>query len=45
MSPEQIATALLGLGIGLGTQRALDPEVDVDVFAEAMRQVLGVAGC
>lgn len=42
MTPEQAATALLSLGIGLGAQRSLDPEVDVDVFAVTMRQLMGL---
>lgn len=42
MTPAQVATALLSLGIGLGAQRSLDPEVDVDVFARTMRQILGL---
>lgn len=37
---RKAATALLSLGIGLGAMRSLDPELDVDVFAETMRALL-----
>jgi AcrR family transcriptional regulator len=40
MAAEQAAVALLSLGIGLGAMRSLDPTIDVDVFAEAMRLLL-----
>ncbi|WP_286690838.1 TetR/AcrR family transcriptional regulator [Aeromicrobium sp. REDSEA-S38_B2] len=37
---HKAAVALLSLGIGLGAMRSLDPELDVDVFAETMRALL-----
>ena len=40
MPVDRAATALLSLGIGLGALRSIDHEVDVDVFAEAMRALL-----
>lgn len=40
MPIDRAATALLSLGIGLGALRSIDHEVDVDVFAEAMRALL-----
>lgn len=40
MSPEQAATALLSLGIGLGVMRSLDHSIDVDVFGEVIRGLL-----
>ena len=38
---DQAATALLSLGIGLGTLRSLDQTIDVGVFADTMRALLG----
>lgn len=37
---DQAATALLSLGIGLGTLRSLDHAIDVGVFADTMRAML-----
>jgi AcrR family transcriptional regulator len=37
---DQAATALLSLGIGLGTLRSLDHTIDVGVFADTMRTLL-----
>lgn len=33
---EQVATALLALGAGLGGLRALDPKIDMDVFGDVL---------
>jgi len=41
MSPDQAATALLSLGIGLGAMRSLDSTVDVEAFGATMRVMLG----
>jgi AcrR family transcriptional regulator len=40
VDPDQAATTLLSLGIGLGTLRSLDPAIDVGVFADTMRSLL-----
>jgi AcrR family transcriptional regulator len=37
MSPEDIAAALLSLGIGLGMQRAIDPTMPVRVLSDLLR--------
>ncbi|MCW2825323.1 MAG: TetR family transcriptional regulator [Aeromicrobium sp.] len=37
---DQAATALLSLGIGLGTLRSLDHTIDVAIFADTMRVLL-----
>lgn len=37
---DHAATALLSLGIGLGTLRSLDHSIDVGVFADTMRAML-----
>lgn len=37
---DHAATALLSLGIGLGTLRSLDPTIDIGVFADTMRAML-----
>ncbi|MDO9379409.1 MAG: TetR/AcrR family transcriptional regulator [Nocardioidaceae bacterium] len=42
LTPDQAATALLSLGIGLGAQRSLDPDVDVEVFTATLRAVMGL---
>ncbi len=42
MSPDQAATALLSLGIGLGAMRSLDSTVDVEAFGATMRALLGI---
>lgn len=41
MSPDQAATALLSLGIGLGAMRSLDSTVDVEAFGATMRAMFG----
>ena len=38
---EDCATAVLSLGVGPGVQRALDPEVGVDVLAGVIRVLAG----
>ena len=43
MTPPQVATALLSLGIGLGAMRSLDPSIDVDVFGQLIRGLLAPA--
>ena len=40
IDPDQAATTLLSLGIGLGTLRSLDHTIDVGVFADTMRALL-----
>ncbi|MFT4187722.1 MAG: TetR/AcrR family transcriptional regulator [Aeromicrobium sp.] len=40
MSPEDAATALLSLGIGLGAMRSLDKSIDVEVFGHALRALV-----
>ena len=40
LSAEQIATVVLSLSIGLGAQRSLDSNLDVEVFAATLRQLL-----
>jgi AcrR family transcriptional regulator len=37
MSPDDAATALLSLGIGLGIQRAIDPAIGVTVLTDVLR--------
>ena len=41
MAAEGAAVALLSLGIGLGAMRSLDPTIDVDVFGQTLRVLLG----
>jgi AcrR family transcriptional regulator len=41
MSPDDAATALLSLGIGLGVQRAIDPSIPVNVLPDVMRLFAG----
>jgi len=38
--PQEAATVLLSLGIGLGALRSLDSQIDVGVFANMMRALL-----
>src|SRR5690625_316003 len=38
--PEDTAVVLLSMGIGLGALRSLDSQLDVTVFADAMRALL-----
>lgn len=40
MPPEQAATVLLSLGIGLAALRSLDSSVDIGVLADTMRTLL-----
>ncbi len=42
MPAEDVATALLSLGIGLGVQRALDPAIPVHVLTNTMRVMIGL---
>ncbi|HVJ89728.1 MAG TPA: TetR/AcrR family transcriptional regulator [Labilithrix sp.] len=44
MPAEDVAIALLSLGIGLGVQRALDPSVPVRALPELLRLLSGDAG-
>jgi hypothetical protein len=39
--PTDCATALLSLGVGLGVQRAIDPEVGVEVLRGVIRLFAG----
>lgn len=41
LSAEECATALLSLGVGLGVQRAIDPEVGVGVLPGVIRLLAG----
>lgn len=41
MSPDDAATALLSLGIGLGVQRAIDPSIPVNVLPDVIRLFAG----
>jgi AcrR family transcriptional regulator len=40
MDPEEVATALLSLGIGLGMQRVIDPSIPVDVLIKTLRALI-----
>lgn len=40
MPAEDLATAFLSLGIGLGVQRAIDPEIRVRVLTDMIRHLL-----
>ncbi|MGZ5367478.1 MAG: TetR/AcrR family transcriptional regulator [Aeromicrobium sp.] len=40
LGAQQVATALLSLGIGLGAMRSLDSSLDVDVFGGVIRGLL-----
>ncbi|MDV6014063.1 TetR/AcrR family transcriptional regulator [Haloechinothrix sp. LS1_15] len=42
MPADDVATALLSLGIGLGVQRAIDPGIPVRVLTNTMRAMLGL---
>lgn len=37
---HRTATALLGLGIGLGAMHALDPKVDLDIFGDVVKTMM-----
>jgi len=39
---EELATALLSLGIGIGVQRSLDPGVPVRVLSDVVRALAGL---
>ena len=39
---EEAAHALLSLGIGLGLQRAVDPDLSVQVLSDVVRVIVGV---
>jgi AcrR family transcriptional regulator len=41
MPAEDCATALLSLGVGLGVQRAIDPDVGIDVLPGVIRLLAG----
>ena len=41
MAAERAAVGLLSLGIGLRAMRSLDPSIDVDVFGQTLRVLLG----
>ncbi len=41
LTPSQVATALLSLGIGLGAMRSLDGTLDVDVFGLVIKSLIG----
>lgn len=43
MSAQDVATALLSLGIGLGLQRAIDPTIPVTVLTDVLRAFSGSA--
>lgn len=43
MSPEQAAVQLLSLGIGLGVQRAFDPELPVTSLVDLVRQLVAAS--
>ncbi|MBL1074979.1 TetR/AcrR family transcriptional regulator [Nocardia sp. 2] len=40
MPPEDAATTLLGLGLGLGIQRAVDPSVSARLITDAVRSMM-----
>ncbi|WP_370249777.1 TetR/AcrR family transcriptional regulator [Nocardioides sp.] len=40
-TPEDVATHLLALGIGLGVQRAFDPDLPIDVLVDHLAQLSG----
>lgn len=42
LAPDVAALALLSLGIGLGFQRMIDPEISVRVLTDAIRLLIGV---
>lgn len=41
LEPERLATAVLGLGMGLSVQRVADTKVDQGIFAETVGVLLG----
>ncbi|MGH3521195.1 MAG: TetR/AcrR family transcriptional regulator [Haloechinothrix sp.] len=42
MPPDDLAAALLSLGIGLGVQRAIDPTIPVRVLTNTIRMMVGL---
>jgi hypothetical protein len=42
MDVDDLASALLSLGIGLGVQRALNPELRVQVLSDVIRVMAGL---
>ncbi|MBZ5736120.1 TetR/AcrR family transcriptional regulator [Nocardioides sp. TRM66260-LWL] len=42
--PERVATHLLALGVGLGVQRAFDPELGLEVLLEEIERLLPAGG-
>jgi AcrR family transcriptional regulator len=42
MDVAEVATALLSLGIGLGLQRSLDPQIPVHVLSDVVRVIAGL---
>lgn len=43
LPPQEAATALLSLGIGLGIQRALDPTLSAQILVDATRALIGTS--
>ncbi|MGX6447646.1 TetR/AcrR family transcriptional regulator [Patulibacter sp. S7RM1-6] len=41
-SPEETADMILSLGVGLGTLRAVDPEMAIETFTRSVRRLLGL---
>jgi AcrR family transcriptional regulator len=41
IDPEPLATAVVGLALGIGAQRAADPSISGAVFSEALRALAG----
>lgn len=44
MPIENLATALLSIGIGLGVQRAIDPRIPASVLTDTIRALAGLTG-
>jgi AcrR family transcriptional regulator len=42
MRPEDAASALFSLGVGLGIQRSLDPELPVHLLSDVVRLIAGI---
>ncbi|WP_210491275.1 TetR/AcrR family transcriptional regulator [Patulibacter sp. SYSU D01012] len=42
VSPEETADMILSLGVGLGTLRAVDPEMAIETFTRSVRRLLGL---
>jgi hypothetical protein len=43
LTAEDVAGSMLGLGVGLGIQRAIDPTVSAQVVTDALRVLLAVS--